>query len=236
VGRILWCGGSHLGHAKKSILREHTLALADFTPEFAVTAGPKVREWSARGGRYEVRGTSVRRPSDPYRSNPGEFVDLSSYVDLSPYAAIVLIGQYIQPWRIQTSGFDWDQPMSPALLGEAIEDKIVNLPFVTRASKGILYNEPLVLFPRLTTSVVLFPDPARFEGGVASQNFDDALTSVCERNRVVLCRQHPSTLTPCRHTTPKYRRDGRDDFHVSRAFWQFNLSEVIVPLVRQAAV
>ena len=57
--RLLWCGGSHLAHARGHILQRWPNAENDFY----VTAGPDNNRWSAGGGRYPVQGPG----SDPMR-------------------------------------------------------------------------------------------------------------------------------------------------------------------------
>ena len=135
--KILWCGVSHLGTARKSISsisREHE-------NNFYITAAPKVRDWSVCSGRYVSRGSLVC----------GSPVEKGRDIDLGKYDHIIFAGQFVHISRY----FCDFSPVSDFLVDSIIfsDNFLLKLPAGDSQSpsfqKGSMYNEPLVLFPRL---------------------------------------------------------------------------------------
>ena len=122
--RILWCGGSHLAHAKPVLERQLGAR------EFFVTAGPELNRWSANGGRYRVDGSRVGgSPFDPDRT-----------VDLGDYDRIVFIGQWIQPQKWFNAG---------QLLSTSVLERMCSGDGLVHQPQDGTFNEPLLLFPQL---------------------------------------------------------------------------------------
>src|SRR5688572_6746749 len=135
--RILWCGGSHLAHARPHIEASHATTLKGYEPDFYVTAGPRNRDWSGTGGRYTVDGAVVSgNAHEPERK-----------VDMSANSALVFIGQFFQPFK----AFIGDMDHSSAVVGRVLQHLPMQGYFhdPARNIEHRWYNEPLSLFPPL---------------------------------------------------------------------------------------
>lgn len=227
--RVLWCGGSHLGNTRNSAIRRiHAELLRDFSAEFYITAAPANRNWSARGGRYRVEQSTV----SGNRMMPLERRDLSCY------AAIIFVGQWIQPWF----AFRDALPLSEALLRLSLEGLPLH-PWITRRGQRMRwFNEPLALFPRLTQApVILIRDPeARLEHyrrvpAAIKRRFGTHLEAFCQEYGLVLCPQAQDALDRDLVTQSRYlrRRTGEDCVHMSDAYWQRLFVNQLEPLLRQ---
>lgn len=226
--RILWCGGSHLGNTKNSAIRRlHEGLLRDYSAEFYITAAPANRNWSARGGRYGVEGSTVFGN----RTMPKERRDLSLY------AAIIFVGQWIQPWF----AFRDALPLSDALLRLSLEGLPLH-PWITRQGHRLRwFNEPLALFPQLTEApVILIRDPeARMEHyrlvpAAAKRRFQAHLETFCQEAGILLCPQASEALDRHLVTLPRYLRNrtGEDCVHMSDEYWQRLFVNQLEPLLR----
>ena len=209
MSRILWCGGSHLAHAKPVLERQ--LGAEDFF----VTAGPELNRWSAEGGRYEVEGSRVGgNPFAPER-----------HVDLKDFDRIVFVGQWVQPHKWFNAG----QLLSNQVLEAMFRDGAV----LRQAPDGA-YNEPLLLFPQLAPGrCVLACDPFphthscwptqhcrghyRDIPAMCLERFYAQVQSVCDQRGVTMLLQpddtHTNWVTAAEHSRG-------DQIHMTESFWE----------------
>ena len=201
---ILFCGGSHLAHAKKVIEKK----FRNYDIEFYVTAGPKNRDWSIKGGRYKVNGNEVG----------GNFVKPDLFKDLSKYEYIVFVGQWIQINRYLI--FLKKQMLSKSILSEIFNKNcFINIP-------GNIYNEPLEIFPKLAPNkIILIPDPlvkiTRLE--YITSNYIDyfyrQLHLFCESKSIKIVMPDKSLLDDIGCVKAEYMRD-KKDIHCTREYWE----------------
>lgn len=221
--KVLWCGGSHLGHAKETIERFYD----KLDNTFVVTAG-NYHQWQINGGRYKVEGSTVS----------GFHLQKSLKLDFSSFSCVIFIGQYIQPTRY----FHGSMPLSRGMLGDMLDPNyfLLHMPSgfaISGNDKGVhfkpyFYNEPLYLFPMLAPNrCFLIPDPMPMNPGYrnvpifAKQEFQSSLVSFCERNRIRLCSQPESTLSDSLSTKLQYQRRATDYIHVSDDYWRKALTD-----------
>jgi hypothetical protein len=197
MSRILCCGGSHLGNAKCSAIEElHAGLLEAYVPGYYITAAPANRNWSAAGGRYQVEGSTVT----------GNRTMPKSRRNLQQYAAIIFLGQWIQPWFAFRDGL----PLSEALLTECLKDPPLH-PLITRSGQVVRwYNEPLAVFPTLTRAkVILIRDPEACMDSDSlvprsvKQRFAEHLEAFCQSSGLLLCPQFTDALD-CDHVTQRH--------------------------------
>ena len=206
--KILWCGGSHLVSSKNVIssISNHT------ENTIYLTAGGRNRDWSIRGGTYNVEGTVVG----------GNGHEPDRRVDLSIYDQIVFVGQYIQPQRYFRSGCLFSSSVVSAILSQ--DDFLVRLP------NGI-YNQPLELFPELHSRVTLLADPWVASQGIDSNYlgaFVDATRNFCDRKQIKLIYQPKSTLSREYQTHDRYKRRNLDDMHFNDDFWKEFIDHAVI--------
>ena len=219
--KILWCGGSHLGTARKSI----GSIFCQHDNDFYITAAPKARDWSVRGGRYVNRGSLVS----------GSPVEKGRDIDLSNYDHIVFVGQFVQISRY----FCDFSPVSDFLMDSVIfsDNFLLKLPAGDSQSpsfqKGAIYNEPLELFPKLMSndsSCWLIPDP--LPNGTASgamvpikvkKKFIEGVRRVCDANKLNLFLQPDKTFDHEWRTLIQYNAD---KVHMGELFWDTVLAEL----------
>ena len=215
--RLLWCGGSHLAHARGHILQRWP----DAENDFYVTAGPDNNRWSAGGGRYPVQGTWV----GPNAYQPDRSIDLSHY------DAIVFIGQWIQPHKVFRAG----QPLSADLLHCIVADGSILL----HPPDGA-FNEPLTLFPALAPGRCwLLCDPyphaeSHWEAQHCHGHYRDIPTAYIEAyieglkrfcaERTIQLLLQPDSSHHNRITLSQYSRGDR--IHMNDAFWRLNLDQL----------
>jgi hypothetical protein len=223
VKRILWCGGSHLADAKTQILNVHRNRFSDHEPVFYITASPKNRDWSAAGGRYVVKDSTVG----------GNAAEPDRIIDMSSLSQIVFIGQFIQPHRFLTGA----APLSNSLLQTIFEKYPLYFP-VNPHDPHLAYNEPLELFRNLTDCrIFLVPDPLPTHAGykivpLAQKKFFYAhVDSFCRRNSIDFCGYPPSALLSDMTTDPTFQRSAEDPVHMSERYWQLVFAETLLPLM-----
>ncbi|EDY39767.1 hypothetical protein CPCC7001_2648 [Cyanobium sp. PCC 7001] len=229
MSRILWCGGSHLANAKCSAIEElHAGLLKAYVPDYYITAAPANRNWSAAGGRYRVEGTTVtgNRTMSMARRN------------LQEYAAIIFVGQWIQPWFAFRDGL----PLSEAVLRLSLESLPLH-PMITRRGRELRwYNEPLALFPTLTSAkVILIRDPEacmdsyRLVPKPVKQRFGEHLEAFCRSSGLLLCPQFTDVLDRDHVTQRRYLRssDGQDPVHMSDTYWRLLFDRLLAPLLKR---
>jgi hypothetical protein len=230
MSRILWCGGSHLGNAKHSaILDIHTTGLLkNWEPDFYITAAPANRNWSVAGGRYRVERSTV----SGNRSMPNQRRDLGDY------AAIIFVGQWIQPWFAFRDGL----PLSEPLLRRSLQDLPLHPAITGRGKMLRWYNEPLALFPTLTTArVILIRDPEALIKTYrpvpiwVKQRYGQHLEDFCRRSGLLLCPQFTEVLDRDLLTQSRYlrNRNGDDPVHMSDSYWRLLFDRHLSPLLRQ---
>lgn len=207
--RILWCGGSHLAHAKPVLMR--LLGAQDFF----VTAGPELNRWSAKGGRYQVKGSRVGgTPFAPER-----------LVDLDEYDQIVFVGQWVQPHKWFNAG----QVLSEGVLKAMFRDDAV-----LRMSPDGAFNEPLILFPKLAPDrCVLACDPfphinSHWPKHHCRGNYRDIPSLHLERfytHVEVVCIQRGMKVLHQPNDTHRHWVTGAehsrgDQIHMNESFWE----------------
>ena len=209
MSRILWCGGSHLAHARPVLERQ--LGAQDFF----VTAGPELNRWSAAGGRYQVEDSRVGgTPFNPER-----------HVDLNHYDQIVFVGQWVQPHKWFNTG---------QLLSERVLETMFRGDAVLHHAPDGAFNEPLLLFPQLAPArCVLACDPfphthshwptRHCRGSYRDipteylQRFYAQVQAACEQRSVVMVLQPDNTHTNW-VTSEEHSRG--DQIHMTEAFWE----------------
>ena len=209
MSRILWCGGSHLAHAKPVLERQ--LGARDFF----VTAGPELNRWSAEGGRYRVEGSKVS----------GNLFSQEHHVDLDDFDRIVFVGQWVQPHKWFNAG----QMLSRGVLDAMFKDNAV----LVQAPDGS-FNEPLLLFPKLARKrCVLACDPFphtlshwpmhHCRGNYRDipvqclERFYTEVQKVCRQRGITMLLQPSNTFTNW-VTATEYSRG--DQIHMTEAFWE----------------
>ena len=218
--KILWCGGSHLGTARKSI----ESIFCKHENDFYITAGTKAKDWSTMGGRYVNHGSLIG----------GSPVEKGRVIDISNYDHIAFIGQFIQISRF----FCDFAPVSDSLVDAVILSNsfLLKLPSggVRNPSfqNGILYNEPLELFPKLMpndSSCWLIPDPfanGNVSGAMvplnAKKKFLEGVKRVCNANGINVFLQPDNTFDNEWRTLMKYNID---EMHMGELFWNIVLAE-----------
>ena len=207
--KILWCGGSHLGHAKKVIESN----FAENTNSFYITAGPKNKRWSIQGGRYFVEGSVV--------GDNGAEPD--KRLDLSDFDQIIFIGQWIQPLKYLPRF----QPISTALKHAILrrDDLFINLP-------GGNFNEPIVLFPKIAKGkCILLCDPWNRNNALPIafiEDFKQELICFCQKEDIRLMFQPQSTLDKNLSTLEIFSRSQSDKSHFNTDFWRLYLQSLAI--------
>ena len=207
MNRILWCGGSHLATAKKSIEKLFSTCVNDYY----ITAAPKNRDWSKRGGRYFVKGCIIGDNA----AEPGKRIDLAIY------NLVVFVGQYIQPWRYANSY----QPMSAELQDVILkqEDLFVRLP------SGI-YNEPIRIIPKIARCpCILLCDPWVCGNAIPSrfmEQFKISLNQFGKKNNIMVIYQPDRTLNGVFNTQDRFKIKQADNKHFDQEFWDLYLSSM----------
>jgi len=209
VRRILWCGGSHLAHARPVLERQLE------AEDFFVTAGPELNRWSAEGGRYRVEGSRVG--GTPYTP--------TDLIDLSDFDRIVFIGQWVQPHK----WFNSRQLLSRDVLEVMFQDDAV----LRHAPDGA-FNEPLLLFPKLAPNrCVLACDPfphtlSHWPAHHCRGNYRDIppqylerfyaqVQTVCSERGVTMLLQPRNT---CTNWVTDAEHSRGDQIHMTETFWE----------------
>ena len=209
MSRILWCGGSHLAHARPVLERQLE------AKNFYITAGPELNRWSSEGGRYQVNGSTVS--GSPFAPE--------LHIDLDEYDQIVFVGQWVQPHKWFNAG--------QLLSDEVLEAMFSGDRVLTQAPDGA-YNEPLLLFPRLAPGrCVLACDPFPHSDSqwqkhhchgyyrdIPTKNlerFYAQVKKVCTQRDITMLLQpydtHSNWVTASEHSRG-------DQIHMTEEFWQ----------------
>ncbi|MEO1002645.1 MAG: hypothetical protein AAFX65_05975 [Cyanobacteria bacterium J06638_7] len=204
--KLLWCGGSHLAHAKEAI-DSH---FSDFKNIFWLTAGPANRDWFNSGGRYLLAGDVVEDPRTKAQVKVGEF------------AHIVFIGQYINLQFFRANS----QIVSRALY-RAI------YPFKTAPFElGGLCNHPLQLFfTNFGEQCVLMPEPMPVSdsGGEITplktrEYYREMLKDFCLHYNSLLAEEDPALLDENGLTFSIFQ--GKDRRHCNSQYWHLRMKSL----------
>lgn len=208
--KILFCGGSHMNNANRSIKEKFQVMNIDFY----ISAGPKNRIWSQNGGVYKVQETTI--------SGNGKNPNLA--IDLSKYDFIIFVGQWIQPFRY----FNEFQKLSKCLLKEILhENCFINMP-------ENIYNEPLYLFNKLAPKrTILIPDPLPNDPYIDNIPYDyikmfySELDGFCQRNSIILHMPTTSLLEEGKlRTKKKYIKSYPEKVnHCIKEYWDILFNE-----------
>jgi hypothetical protein len=228
--RILWCGGSHLAHAKNHILDKYSSCYN----EFAVTAAD-FHHWYLEGNRISI-GESGIEGLHLFRD-----ANRASY-QYNHYDACVFVGQYVQPTRY----FSGASPLSSALIADTLHGRGFLLEmraghaidaFGKRSLPQYFKNQPLDLFSRLFSKrVVLVHDPlpciypAYLSVPLAAKRqFLKSVQKFCLQRNINLHFQRESTIDENWMTKAKYQRSEGDYTHVDDSFWELIFHDLVIP-------
>lgn len=229
--KLLFCGGSHLSNLKKYLSSE----LLGFESSFLVTGGA-YQFWSRDGHRFKTNGTKVSN----LFNKPEDFE-----VDLANYNRIIFVGQLLQPHRC----FYGDRPLSKALVREILNPEHFPAWMKSFPSNNInsstfyesnpwFYNEPLALFPKLSTGkCISLDDPLPRHPAFASvpnhakRSFLEEVDNFCKRNQILRIPQHQSTISNFYTTLDAYACEDPNDFtHANELYWQITWKELLKAL------
>ena len=221
--RILWCGGSHLAHARPHIEASHATALKAYEPDFYVTAGPRNRDWSGTGGRYRVDGAMVSgTANEPARK-----------VDMSANLALVFIGQFFQPFKAVLGDMDHASTVVERVLQDLPMQGYFHDP--ARNIEQRWYNEPLSLFPPLVPGpTLILPDPAPIGMRYAQvptklkQRFSDQIRTFCTERGLILIDIPQRLCTSEGTTKAEYALPG-DVLHMNDSYWKAVFDDAVLP-------
>lgn len=208
--KILWCGGSHLGSAKNAIKP----IFEKYKCEFYITAGPKILNWSAQGGRWSVDGSIVSNDCQPEQK-----------FNLSRFDHIVFVGHFIQPHRYMKSHHLPSSALVNAILDR--DDLFIRIP-ISPHRQG--FNEPILLFPQIAPNkCILLPDPWLTKENFSPsrefmQKYKEKLVEFCKKNNLLLLFQPDSTLENCFNTKKKFSKGDRN--HFNTVFWHRHLQNL----------
>lgn len=210
--KILWCGGSHLGHSKKVI---ETL-FSDHNNEYYITAAPMNKNWSKDGGRYFVEGSIIGdNAAEPERR-----------LDLLDFDHIVFVGHYIQPQKYTFRSQPLSSALKKAILGR--DDLFIRLPDGN-------YNEPITLFPEIAKGkCVLLCDPFALNNALPidfMEEFKIELHNFCLKKGIDLMFQPQPTLDHNLSTLKSYSRSEGDQIHCNEDFWLLYLQSLKEKLI-----
>lgn len=120
--QILFCGGSHLAHAKEVIDDSAISKKHEINVDYIITAGARIRNQLVAGEEFTYnKETGISPPALKINS-------LKSFIPNS-YSYIIIIGNYFIPYRLLGYFQNWDnRPMSTEITKEIILNSFTEIP------------------------------------------------------------------------------------------------------------
>lgn len=210
--RILWCGGSHLGHARNCIPD----IFSSYSNTYVNTAGPNNRVKLQQGERYSYEN------SDQGNSTVKRFKPVGSeqWYQVDDYDILVFVNQWVQFHRFIAT----PEPLTDEILDLIFKDNfLINLP-------GSIYNEPLDILPGLwgkSCSYLLsgpLPNGSEYLRASLSikKRFIQSVDDFCQQREIIHVQQPQELLNQRFFATPtRFNRSDKKDRwrHVNDDFW-----------------
>lgn len=217
---ILWCGGSHLGHARNCIPN----IFSSYSNTYINTAGPGNRIKLQQGDRY------CYEYSDQEKIIAKCFKPVGSEVwyQVDDYDILVFVNQWVQFHRFIST----PEPLSSEILDLILEDEgfLINLP-------ESLYNEPLDILPGFWGRECCYlmsgplpngPEYLRISMPI-KKRFIHSVDNFCLRKGIIHVPQPAELLNQKFLATPtRFNRSDKKDRwrHVNDDFWATYLAQL----------
>ena len=227
--KVLFCGGSHLAHAKTVIDQWAQLGGKDFEIEYLVTAGVQVRKWLTSGKQFTYSGEKgIILPRVNLNTRSAFFP--------SSYDYVIIIGNYYLPRRLLDFVKLWRMPMTDTIEKEVIVSSFFDVPL--SAGKSFRNNlvDIIAQHKGSNTELMLIPDP-RMVDVVEKLPLDfieryyTYLSDYLEKKNYKYVPHDIRTINPETGSSLEHLKRTSDDLiHMSEEYWVQQMQPVLSSL------
>lgn len=223
--KILFCGGSHLAHAKVAIDQWRLNEGKEFNTQYLITAGVQIRNWLCSGKQfsYTIEGGV---------SLPNINLNSQNYFFPEEYDYIVIIGNYYLPRRLIDFVKLWNMPMTDAVEKEIITNSFFDVPLgegksfknnlvdIINQHKGGQSQLLLVPDPRMTSVIERLPIDF-------IEKYYNYLQEYIENKNLKFIGHDPNTVDPINGSTlTHFSREEGDSIHMNDEYWKLQMKPV----------
>lgn len=229
--KVLFCGGSHLAHAKVVIDKWAVSGEGNIKVEYLVTAGVQVRKWLSSGKQFTyTEEEGVILPS----------INLNSVKSFFPkeYDYIVIIGNYYLPRRLVDFIKLWNIPMSDIIEKEIIVNSFSDVPLGGEKSFKNNLVDIIAEFKGAQTQLLLVPDPRMINTieHLPSHFIEKYYRYLCDYLESKKFKYIPHDLSSIDPNTGSslefFKREIQDSIHMNDEYWELQMRPVL-SLLRQ---
>lgn len=222
--KVLFCGGSHMAHAKH-IIDHWSRSQSHIDVSYHITAGVKIRNWLSLGNEF----TFDENSGILFPSNTGN--GMASFFP-ADYDYIVVIGNYFLPRRLLQYTQNWSMPMTTAIKKKIIKNSFVETPL----KNGLHFRNNLIdiisQYSGENTRLLLSPDPRMITTYKSLpvgliHSYYTYLQEFAEEYGWEYLDQASVTIDPSSGATlGQFQRAEGDTIHMNDSFWEIQVKHI----------